>query len=168
MEYMMVLADAQQTKVIIILVIFMLFTFSLPMIVTKLTRPKVAKEKAKLNKRCTELTTGNIIEMHSTLPDELRDLHVKRTGSARTIASYEFSVNGVRYTGRDYVYVLPGKSTIGVFYDPYDPNNNCTSWGRKTNNGTEYIIPLLIVIGIFGFIFLCIIGIAACSGSRFR
>lgn len=165
MEYMMVTATVGPVFGIIFMAAF---AFGMPVLVTKLTRSNASKEEAKRHKRCKAKTTGNILDLNYNVPPEMRDIHDDHGPTVRMIASYEFFVNGTRYTGRDYIYHLPGQKTVNVLYDPSDPNNNCTPWGRKTNNGTEYIIPLLIVIGIFGFIFLCILGIAACSGSAFR
>ena len=167
MECMMVLLSPRQMFGIILIISMVIFAFGLPVIVTKLTRPKTAKDRAKQQKRCTAKTTGNIIDMDYNVPLEYRDIHNDNGPTVRMIAKYEFFVNGIRYTGSDYIYNLPGQKTVNVLYDPNDPSNNCTPWGRKVENGTEHIIPMLIVFGVIAFIVFSLVLISALLGSRY-
>lgn len=157
MEYTMVLASARQTFGIIMIIIMLFITFASPMLVTKLTRSEASKNQAKQKKRCTAKIKGNIIDMRYNVPPEYRDIHDDNGPTVRTIANYEFFVNGVRYTGSDYIYNFPGQRTVDVLYDPSNPSNNCTPWGRKVDNGTEHIIPIFIVLGVIVAIFLFIL-----------
>ena len=71
----------------------------------------------------------------------------------------KYFVNGVRYTGRDEIFTSLGGvgKTIDVLYDPHDPSNSCTPWGKKADNGTEHIIPIFIVLGVIVVILLFIL-----------
>ena len=44
-----------------------------------------------------------------------------------------------------------------VFYDPEDPSNSCTRFGKRQDNGMNYIIALLCVFGFFALIMLVIL-----------
>ena len=151
---MVVLASALQTFGIIMSVFMVFIAFGSPVIVAKLTRSKNAKDRAKQKKRCTAKTKGNIIDMDYNVPLEFRDIHDDNGPTVRMIARYEFFVNGIRYTGSDYIYNLPEQKTVSVLYDPGNPSNNCTPWGRKTDNGTEHIIPIFIVLGVIVVVLL--------------
>ena len=44
-----------------------------------------------------------------------------------------------------------------VYYDPDDPSNNCTRFGKRQDNGMNYIIGVLCVFGFFVLIMLVIL-----------
>ena len=117
---------------------------------------KTVKEKIKRNKKCTVKTKARVTDMYGTMPVEFRGDSDAWSGGDRTIASYEYFVNGVRYTGRDEIFTSLGGvgKTIDVLYDPHDPSNSCTPWGKKADNGTEHIIPIFIVLGVIVVILL--------------
>ncbi len=169
MGYMMILVTGRQVFGIVFPIFLFLFAIGMPVVVTKLMKSDSVKERDKLKKRCKVKTTGNIIDLDYNVPIEYRDIHTEMNGpTVRMIAKYEFLVNGIRYTGSDYIYHLPGQKTVSVLYDPSDPSNNCTPWGKKVSNGTEHIIPILIVIGVIAFIVLVGALMAAALGARYR
>lgn len=167
MECMIVLATPRQMFGIILIIMMAFIAFGLPIIVTKLTNPKSVKEKIKRNKQCTAKTKGIVTDMHYTSPDEFRGNEEAWSGGNRTIARYEFIVNGIRYTGSDEIFTSLGGvgKPIDILYDPQDPSNNCTPWGRKADNGTEHIIPILIVVGVIALILFSILGFMAFLNS---
>lgn len=58
--------------------------------------------------------------------------------------------------------------TIDVLYDPHDPSNSCTPYGRSVDKGSEHIIPILIVLGVIVFIVLICTLAAAVLGAKYR
>ena len=156
---MMILASGRQIFGIIMIILMVFIAFGLPILVTRLTNPKTVKEKIKRNKKCTVKTKARVTDMYGTMPVEFRGDSDAWSGGDRTIASYEYFVNGVRYTGRDEIFTSLGGvgKTIDVLYDPHDPSNSCTPWGKKADNGTEHIIPIFIVLGVIVVILLFIL-----------
>ena len=162
MGYMMVLASSDENwaKPIIFGVVFVfIFCILIPMLCLKLTKPRAVKERLKMKKKCTVKTQARVIDMYGTMPAEFHENSEDWSGGNRTIASYEYFVNGVRYTGRDEIFTSLGGvgKTIDVLYDPHDPSNSCTPWGKKADNGTEHIIPIFIVLGVIVVILLFIL-----------
>ena len=170
MGYMMILASGRQTFGIIMIILMVFIAFGLPIIVTRLTNPKHVKEKIKRNKKCTVKTKAKVTDMYGTMPVEFRGNSDAWSGGDRTIASYEYFVNGERYTGRDEIFISLGGvgKTIDVLYDPHDPSNSCTPYGRRADKGSEHIIPILIVLGVIVFIVLICTLAAAALGARYR
>ena len=168
MEYMMVTATARQTFGYVFIALMVFMAIGLPIIVTRLTNPKSVKEKIKKNKKCTAKTKGVVTDMRGTMPVEFRGDPDAWSGGDRTIATYEYIVNGVRYTGHDEIFTSLGGvgKQIDVLYDPYDPSNSCTPWGRKADKGTEHIIPIFIVIGVICLLVVCGAFVATCGGGR--
>lgn len=135
---------------------YVVLTFSLPVIVKVLSRRSLVKSgKIMDNRACKSRTQARILSTEATGRID-RD-----TGRGiYTSAHYEFFVNGVRYTGYDQIYGNPfNTQTVIVYYDPRDPNNNCTKFGKGQDNGTNYLIALGIVFGIIAVIILFYISI---------
>ena len=156
---MVILMTGRQIFGIVLIIFMIAFAIGGPVLATQLTKPKSAREQDRRKKRCTAKVVGYIIDMDYNVPLEFRNIHDDRISgpTVRMIARYEFFVNGIRFTGCDYIYNFPGQKTVNVLYDPSDPSNNCTPWGRKTSNGTDHIIPLFIVLGVLAVIFLFIL-----------
>ena len=104
MGYMMILASGRQIFGIILIILMVFIAFGLPILVTRLTNPKTVKEKIKRNKKCTVKTKARVTDMYGTMPVEFRGNSDAWSGGDRTIASYEYFVNGVRYTGSDEIF----------------------------------------------------------------
>ena len=170
MELYMVLEGSDWARPIIFGTVVLSIMLLLPMVIINLTKPKFVKERLKLKKKCTMKTQGRVLDLYGTAPAEFRQNLEAWSGGDRTIASYEYFVNGVRYTGRDEIFLSLGAkgSPIDVLYDPNEPSNSCTPYGRRADKGTNYIIPVLIVIGVIAFIVLFLTLISASLGSRYR
>ena len=165
MGYMMVLASSDENwaKPIIFGVVFVfIFCILIPMLCLKLTKPRTVKERLKMKKKCTVKTQARVIDMYGTMPAEFHENSEDWSGGNRTIASYEYFVNGVSYTGSDEIFSSFGGvgKIIDVLYDPNDPSSNCTPWGRRADSGTNFIKPMLIVFGVlFGVILLFLLAV---------
>ena len=136
------------------LIIFIVLSLLSPVIVNCLVNKcMVSSGKIKSKKKCKSKTEAVITKTEGYIVDAS-----KPSGYSRTLGYYEFYVNGVKYTGCDEIFGLPfnNKKTI-VFYDPDDPNNNCTRFGKRQDNGMNYIIALLCVFGVFAFIMLVVL-----------
>ena len=92
---MMILASGRQIFGIIMIILMVFIAFGLPILVTRLTNPKTVKEKIKRNKKCTVKTKARVTDMYGTMPVEFRGDSDAWSGGDRTIASYEYFVNGV-------------------------------------------------------------------------
>lgn len=135
-------------------ILFVVFTLSLPVIVSNLTTRSLVKSGKIMDKRaCKCKTQARIISTNDTGRID-RD-----TGRGiYTSAYYEFFVNGIRYTGYGQIYGNPfNTQTVMVLYDPRNPNNNCTQFGKRQNNGSNYLIALGIVFGIIAVFFLFVL-----------
>ena len=122
----------------------------LPVIATKITTSKNVKTRLRQKKKCTVKTQGRILEIDGDAPPEFRqNLDALGRWGDKTIAYYEYFVNGVRYTGSDEIFTsLVTGGTVNILYDPNNPSISCTPYGRKVDNGTNYVIPMLIVVVI--------------------
>ncbi len=148
MECMMVLASARQTFGIILIIFMVICLIGLPVIATKIATPKSVKNRLKQKKKCTVKTQGRVLEVYGDAPPEFRqNLDALGRWGDRTIVYYEYFVNGVRYTGCDEIFssLATIGGTINILYDHINPSISCTPYGRKVDNGTNYVIPMLIV-----------------------
>ena len=137
-----------------IFIFFIVFAFSSPLIAFYINNKiLVSSGKIKSKKKCKAKAEAVITKTEGYIVDAS-----KPNGYSRTLGYYEFYVNGVKYTGCDEIFGLPFnlKKTI-VFYDPNDPNNNCTRFGKRQDNGMNYIIALLCIFGVFALIMLVIL-----------
>ena len=166
----MILENESMATPIIYGICCVLFVILIPMIINKLTTPKFVKERLKQKKKCTAKTTGRILEVHGTAPPEFRQDPGSWPGGNRTKVFYEYYINGVRYTGHDEIFISLAAigGTVNILYDPQNPSISCTPYGRKVDNGTNHIIPILIVLGVIAFIILFLILASVALGSRFR
>ena len=136
------------------LIIFIVLSLLSPVIINYLVnRSMISKGKIKDKKNCKAKTEAVITKTEGYIVDAS-----KPSGYRGTLGYYEFYVNGVKYTGCDEIFGLPFnlEKTI-VFYDPDDPNNNCTRFGKRQDNGMNYIIALLCVFGFFALIMLIVL-----------
>ncbi len=137
-----------------IFILFIVFAFSSPLIAFYINNKiLVSSGKIKSKKKCKAKAEADITKVEGLIVDDSQP-----SGYRRTLGYYEFYVNGVKYTGCDEIFGLPFnlKKTI-VFYDPDDPSNNCTKFGKRQDNGMNYIIGLLCVFGFFALIMLVVL-----------
>lgn len=68
-------------------------------------------------------------------------------------AKYVFSVNGVEYrgSGECSLFEFSG-STVKVYYNPNNPNENCTSYEKRWQTGNGEAIATLVIIGVIIFV----------------
>ncbi|MCR5226249.1 MAG: DUF3592 domain-containing protein [Eubacterium sp.] len=159
----MILAGLNGTASKIFGIILIIVMLIFPVIGIRLTNSKDVKKQLKLKKNCRAKTQGRILDIYGTAPPEFRDHPDSWSGGDRTFVSYEYFVNGVRYTGSDEIFTSLGTigGSVNVLYDPKNPSINCTPYGKKADNGTNYIIAMLIIIGIIAFILLSVVSCSA-------
>ena len=65
------------------------------------------------------------------------------------MAKYVFSVNGVEYRGNGEcsLFKFTG-STVKVFYNPDNPNENCTAYQKRWQTGNGEALATIVIIGI--------------------
>ncbi len=150
---------------ILFFVVFFGMMLAFPIVIMQVTNHLlVSSGKMKSKKNCTCKTTATITKISDAGfldPD---------TGRGKeTEAWYEFYVNGVKYSGIDYIFDLPfNNQTVTVLYDPKDPNNNCTKFGKGRDNGSNYVKAVLITVGIIAAIVLFFSFVAALLGAGRR
>jgi len=69
-------------------------------------------------------------------------------------AEYVFKVDGKEYKGRGEIGTVGVSQKIKVWYDPQDPNNNCTNFCKKQSKGSHVILGFLAVIAFFVVLFV--------------
>lgn len=143
---------------IVILCLIFVGMLAFPLVLMKVTNHlMVSNGKIKSKKNCTRKITATITKISDAGfidPD---------TGRGKeTEAWYEFYVNGVKYQGIDYIFALPfNTQTVTVLYDPKDPSNNCTKFGKGRDDGSNYVKAILIIAGIIAVIVLFFSFVAA-------
>ncbi|MCR5460120.1 MAG: DUF3592 domain-containing protein [Acetatifactor sp.] len=124
----------------------------------------VSTGRIKSKKECTKKITATITE---TCDAGVINQDTER--GEKTQAYYEFFVNGIKYVGVDEIFGLPfNNQTVMVFYDPEDPSNNCTKFGKGQDNGSNYVKAVLITLGVIAAIVFFIILVAILLGSGRR
>ena len=65
------------------------------------------------------------------------------------MAKYVFSVNGVEYRGNGEcsLFKFTG-STVKVFYNPDNPNENCTAYQKRWQTGNGEALATIAIIGV--------------------
>ena len=134
-----------------IFILFIVFAFFSPLIAFYINNKiLVSSGKIKSKKKCKSKVSAVITKVEGLIVDDSEP-----SGYRRTLGYYEFYVNGVKYTGCDEIFGLPfNLKETTVYYDPDDPSNNCTKFGKRQDNGMNYIIGVLCVLGFFVFITL--------------
>ena len=68
-------------------------------------------------------------------------------------AKYIFSVNGVEYrgSGECSFFKFTG-SAVKVFYNPDNPNENCTAFEKRWQTGNGEAIATIVIIGVIIFV----------------
>ncbi len=137
-----------------IIIVYVVLALLSPVIIMNLSkRSLVRSEKVKDKSACKCKTTAvitNVEDSGEFDPD---------TGRGKdTTAYYEFEVNGIKYHGVGEIYPNPFNThTVTVLYDPNDPDNNCTRFGKRQSNGTNYLIALGIIFGVIGLIIFLLV-----------
>ena len=137
-----------------IVILFIVFTLSSPVIVLNLSKRSLVRSgKVKDKGACKCKTTAVIKSV-----EDSGELDPDTGRGKDTKAYYEFEVNGVIYHGVDDIYPNPfNTNTVTVLFDPHDPDNNCTRFGKRQDNGTNYLIALGIVFGVIAVIMLLLV-----------
>jgi len=144
------------------IILFLVFCLMSPFVVINLSHRN--NPYVKKTKRCTQSIEANITGAEDT--GMLSDLNGR---GKNTLVHYEFYINGVHYVGVGQGFLTSlNNRTITVLYDPTDPNNNITKYGKQKHSGTYYLKPLLITIGVIALIIFLLIMVTADLGSRFR
>ena len=128
----------------VILGMYFIFAFSSPIIVMRLVRRHNVKSgRVKSKEACKCKAQATITKTYDS--GMISDLSGR---GKKTHAHYEFYVDGIKYNGVGEIYGNPfNNQTVTVLYDPNDPSNNCTQFGKGQQNGRNYLIALAIVIG---------------------
>lgn len=137
-----------------IVIIFAIFTLSSPVIIMNLSKRSLVrsgKVKDKSACKCKATAVIKSVEDSGELDPD--------TGRGKdTTAYYEFEVNGIKYHGVDEIYPNPfNTKTVTVLYDPQDPSNNCTRFGKRQSNGANYLIALGIILGVIAVVVMLLI-----------
>lgn len=137
-----------------IVIIFTAFALSSPVIVLNLSKRSLVRSgKVKDKSACKCKTTAVI-----TSVEDCGELDPDTGRGKDTLAYYQFEVNGVMYHGADEIYPNPfNTKTVTVLYDPQDPNNNCTQFGKRQDNGSNYLIALGIILGVVAVFMILLI-----------
>lgn len=137
-----------------IAIIFLILALSSPLLVMNLSKRSLVKAgKAKDKSACKCKTTAVI-----TSAEDCGELDPDTGRGKDTLAYYEFEVNGIKYHGADEIYPNPfNTKTVTVLYDPQDPSNNCTQFGKRQDNGSNYLIALGIIFGVIAVIMILLI-----------
>ena len=137
-----------------ITIIFVIFTLSSPVIVMNLSKRSLVRSGKVKDKRACKCKATAVI----TKVEDSGELDPDTGRGKNTTAYYEFEVNGIKYHGVDEIYPNPfNTKTVLVLYDPQDPNNNCTRFGKRQDNGLNYLIALGIIFGVIAVVMLMII-----------
>ena len=69
-------------------------------------------------------------------------------------AHYDFTVDGIQYTGTGEVYFLNSFKTVKIWYNPENPSDNCTAFEKNKAYGIHVLIGFGAVIAFFVIVFM--------------
>lgn len=135
------------------LVIFVVFAFVFSALMDFVIRSGYRK----LFRHCKKRTVATInheteIERHTGgIKDDFKG---SRAAYIFRNAHYEFTVDGYKYTGVGEVYFLNSYKKVKIWYDPENPNHNCTAFEKNRAYGVHVLIGYAAVIAFFVIVFM--------------